>query len=401
MHLPKFLDLYLTYTEGNETPELMHLWAGLSVLAGVAEKRIWVPVGFHKEGLNLYVILLGPPGGVAKSTALKMAKDLLNEGGFNIMEGAVTKEKIADEMTELVKHFRVPESRVVIQTPVTYIANEIFTVLSSGMDMIKFLTDIWNEENWTYKTKTSGTYEIPNVCFNLLGATTPQWFSSNVFCDLSSSGFLARCIIVYESLPRGAYPFFTIGKKQRRAKKELLEMIEQLKIMYGPIKFDEEAAQAYTDWYLAQEPPLQEDHRMASYLERKRKIFLLKVSGLVALGDGRILVKVEDVETAIKLFRRTEPKMRIAFMTMGDNNMIPLVIRVVAYLRANHGKARERSIVQFLARDTEIDVYKRLREQMVILGVVKLVREGGRSFVILNENEAGPFLEAIGGDNEY
>jgi len=387
--LNKFLDLYLEYTSGNETPETMHLWAGLSVLAGVAEKRVWIPVGFSREGLNLYVILLGPPGVVAKSTALKMAKDLLRAGKFNVMEGAVTKEKIAEEMLEMIKHVKIGDSRILVQTPVTYIANEIFTLLSSGVDMVKFLTDIWNEDNWTYKTKTAGAFTIPNVCFNLLAATTPQWFSTNVFGDLSASGFIARCIIVYETQPRASIPFFEVSSSQQEAKSRLLAFMEELRSLYGPVQMTPKAREYYAQWYLTQKIALHEDHRMASYLERKRKIFVYKVASLMALGDGRLDIHKKDVERALEVFKEIEGKMRLAYLAMGDNTMITLVMRVAAFLRGQ-GRIPERRLIQFLARDVDVDTYKKLREQLTTLGLARFIREGRENYVELADSS---FLE--------
>jgi len=70
MKLCKFLEDYLLFTQGNETPEIMHLWVGISVLAGAAEKRVWIDRGFFRNYLNLYIVLLGPPGVCSKSTSL-------------------------------------------------------------------------------------------------------------------------------------------------------------------------------------------------------------------------------------------------------------------------------------------------------------------------------------------
>jgi len=89
-----FLEHYRKYSSGNETPELMHLWVGLSVLAGACEKRLWIDQGYFRLYLNLYVILLAPAGVCAKSTSMDLGAKLLKEAGYTTMEGSITKEKI-------------------------------------------------------------------------------------------------------------------------------------------------------------------------------------------------------------------------------------------------------------------------------------------------------------------
>ena len=74
----------------------MHLWCGMSVLAGVAEKKIWLDRGMFNLYLNLYVFLVAPPGVCAKSTSVGIAADLLKQCGAVVVEGVSTKEKIIE-----------------------------------------------------------------------------------------------------------------------------------------------------------------------------------------------------------------------------------------------------------------------------------------------------------------
>ena len=58
MEYCKFLEDYRLFSQGNETPELMHLWCGLLTLAGAAEKRIWLDQEYFNLYLNLYILLI-------------------------------------------------------------------------------------------------------------------------------------------------------------------------------------------------------------------------------------------------------------------------------------------------------------------------------------------------------
>ncbi len=384
LKLCKFLEDYLVFTAGNETPELMHLWVGLSVLAGACEKRVWIDRGFFKIYPNLYVILVAPAGVCAKSTSMDLGGKLLKEAGYSILEGSVLKEKIIIEMCQCQKEVPVDADTTFLHSSVTYISDELNVLLSSGADMIKFLVDMWGKDDlYVYKTKHQGSFEIVNPYFNFLAAAVPQWFGPSLASDMASTGFLARCILVYEEKKRGKYPHPEVTNAQWEARARCFQHICSLINFFGPLKISPKFEKMFQSWYMEQDVSPLEDYRIASYLERRTKVHILKVSGLMALGDGRDHIEEIDFKRALKVFQWTEKKLRTAFLIAGGNRLAPHVQRVKAILENQGGRVPLTLLYKVLHTELDPTEFKTVLQTLIETEYAKAMRaEDGKEVLI-------------------
>lgn len=383
MEYSKFLENYRKFTEGTETPEIMHLWCGLSALAGGAEKRVWIDRSFFKIFLNLYIILVGPPGVVSKSTSMGLAGKLLKENNRIVLEDSVLKEKIIQEMDENINSFKLNSTKIFNHASVTYLADELNVLLSSGMDMTKFLVTIYSkDEAYHYKTKNAGTYIIPNPFFNLIACATPEWFGRSVAADMTSTGFLARNIIVYEDESRGREPNPKITQEKNEARNVCSRIIANLQDLYGDLPLTADAEDWYDKWYRDQAIKPNEDYRMAGYYDRKSKTHIMKVGALMALGDERKEIDVIDLERALNILERTEVKMRNAYLIAGSNKLAPFVSRVINILEQGEGKVNMKDLLRSLYTDMCIEEIRSLLDQMEEMGFARRVQDSkGQKFL--------------------
>lgn len=378
MQYSDFLEQYRIYTQGNETPEIMHLWSGLSALAGACEKRLWIDQQFFQLYLNLYVILIGPAGVVAKSTSMGLALKMLREAGFNVLEGSVLKEKIIEDMETLVKESPLGFNHA----SVTYVANELNVLLSSGVDMVKFLVDIYDKgDSYVYKTKKSGQYEIPYPAFNMIAAAVPQWFGDYVASDLGTTGFLARCIIVYEEEKRGSFPKLRYTEEQKRARERCMELIYSVSQMNGEVTMSQEADDYFCDWYNRQQHAPTRDYRINSYIERKNKIHVLKIAALMAIGDLRQKITKLDIERSIHLLEVTEKKMRLAYIIAGANKLAPYIHQILTILEQNNGQIPVQDIVRTFCHELNLDDIRELMTTVEDMGEAKRIKEGKKAWL--------------------
>ena len=56
--LDDWLDSYLDFTTGNESPEKLHLWTALALLSAAVKRQIWMDRGFYKLYTNIYVLMV-------------------------------------------------------------------------------------------------------------------------------------------------------------------------------------------------------------------------------------------------------------------------------------------------------------------------------------------------------
>ena len=378
MQYSDFIENYRVYSSGNETPEIMHIWSGLSALAGACEKRMWIDQHFFQLYLNLYVILIGPAGVVAKSTSMGLALKMLKEAGFNVLEGAVLKEKIIEDMEAMVR-----ESPLGFQhASVTYVANELNVMLSSGVDMVKFLVDIYDKgDSYVYKTKKSGQYEIPHPAFNMIAAAVPQWFGDYVASDLGSTGFLARCIIVYEEEKRGSYPKLRYTEEQKVARQKCMEIIYAVSQMNGEVPMSKEADDYFCEWYNNQKHAPTRDYRINSYIERKNKIHVLKIAALMAIGDLRQEITELDIKRSVDLLDWTEKKMRLAYVIAGANKLAPYIHQIISIMESNGGKMDVQEVVRTFCHELSIDEIRELMTTVEDMGEAKRVKEGRKTWL--------------------
>lgn len=347
-HIPSILKTYLDYTEGNETPEIFHFWVGVSILAGACERRIWIDTGFFKSALNFYLILVSPPGICGKNTAFGLGYKLLKRADFNIIRDAVTKEKIIVEMEDYKRIFNVPDTSKLFQhSSVTLVEEELNVLATTGQEMIKFLTSIYDTlDVYTYKTKNKGQYELVNPCLNLGGAAVPSWFSSNVGDDVANMGFIARCITVFENEPRGSYPIPCMTPQQVGLKDKIVAKLDEIGGMFGPINFSEDAKNFFTCWYEKNPIDITEDYRILGYLVRKRRIHVWKLSAIFAITNGRYIIEVNDVMGAIEVLNYTEKKLQLAFSSLGSNKTAYIVNKLITYIANQGGKVTLENIVR-------------------------------------------------------
>jgi hypothetical protein len=370
MEYCRFLELYKKYTTGNETPELIHTWVGLAVLAGACEKRIWLPKGFFNIYMNLYLLFVAPPGVCNKSTSMGLGAKLLNDAGMMVFEGATTKAKIVMDMAESIQVFQTKDGDF-NHSSVTFISDEFNTLLSSGgPDIVRFFTEIFSKETvYNDRTKSAGTYSLPNPFLNFMANMVPKTFGDNVADEALAGGLIARFIIIYEDATRGKYPDPVVTPDQYAARAEALEMLFNLADKYGPLSQSKEAHAFYNDWYCAQMIDPQEDPKLASYYVRKVKLHVPKLASLMAIGDGRFQVEKIDYVRALHLLHKTEKKLKMVHLLTGGNKYVHHMSRIQHILEANGGKVPMRDLMRMFFQDLTMEEFKAIITQLDFMDI--------------------------------
>ncbi|MCI0558266.1 MAG: DUF3987 domain-containing protein, partial [Nitrososphaera sp.] len=180
--LPNWIQAYLTFTNESESPEEYHKWVAITTIAGAMRRRAFYDMGYFVPYPNMYVVLVGPAGRCKKSTAMRIGRSILSEvPGINFTTDSVTRERLIQDLSQIYKDGH---------SSMTAYSSEFATLLtSSGMDMVNFLTDIYDSPpEWSHKTKMGGTNRIKAPCLNLVGATTPDWIARAMPLDTVGIG---------------------------------------------------------------------------------------------------------------------------------------------------------------------------------------------------------------------
>lgn len=322
-----FLYNYRQFVKGNEAPENFHMWSAMIVLSSLVSRKVWVPQGYYDIYPNLYVVLVGPPAS-RKSTAMSIAKQILREvKGVPFSAESTTKEALIREMADNQKVFTDPgTNRAVQYAPMTICVTELSQFLSSSKEnMVDFLTTVWDQNYYDYKTKNKGPNgernedQIFGPFLNLLACTTPSWISMYLKSDVISGGFSRRAIFVYEERSDKRITFPEITDEAKASWAECLRLAHKIKDLKGVFKWTPDAMAFYDNWY--QNLKIPEGHAVVGYHDSKHSL-LLKISMLFAVSERQeLLMTVKDLQAGLDLLEVTEINLEKVFRGVGRNEL--------------------------------------------------------------------------------
>jgi hypothetical protein len=313
--LSNWIKTYLAYTAESESPEEYHVWTAINAIAGAMRRKSFFHMGYFDYYPNMYIILVGPAGRCKKSTAMRIGRNMLSAvPGVSFTTDSVTRERLIQDLTQ---------SFVDGHSSMTAYSSEFASLLtSSGMDMVVFLTDIFDSPNeWAHKTKTGGTNRIKGPWLNLIGATTPDWIAKAMPLDTVGIGLTSRIIFVYQDTPRVRPAFPVLNEDQLKLQPLLVADLISMSSISGEYKLTPEAKAMHEDWHQSRilNPNTTGDPRLNGYFERK-PTHLLKLCMIVAASfRNELVIEAKDWQMSLDLLESVESKMTKVFANVGKN----------------------------------------------------------------------------------
>lgn len=215
--LRNYLD---TVVSRSEAPERFHWWVGASIIGGALRRHVYINMETFQWFPNLYVILVGPPGIVKKSTTINVGARLLrNIPGVNFGADISTWEGFVQQLDDA-KDIHTPQmngakldldTRHSISCALTMTVSEWGTFFDpKNRQMVEMLTDLYDGKTDipTVKfTKTQGTNFISNPFVNIIAGTTPLWLRDNFKSNFAGWGLSSRCVFMHCLEPEREIPY--------------------------------------------------------------------------------------------------------------------------------------------------------------------------------------------------
>ena len=336
-----WIDDYVAYTSDQESPPIFHKWCGVSIIASVLNRRVWLdrrsPTGvvyFTNYPGQMSICLVAGAGRCKKSTAVSIAKGFMKEAGVALFDGKITPERL------LTKLGNMPGGKPIL----TLVASELSSFMgkqSYNDGLVDNLNKLLDCESNPYETQKLRII-LTDPCFTMLTATTPVNLSTAIPPQAQGHGYLSRHIHVYSERP-GASQSLTANESDidhnvlRRAKSrytELVYYLRKLQQFNGPIKWSRPAQLWYNDYYDNYKNSPASDYegypqRRPDHLARLAIILQLASRPDLVLGEpalieadqwlteaeadlGKALAYIgqhansEQTERIIKVFRETE-----------------------------------------------------------------------------------------------
>jgi len=354
-----FLQDYQFYTTNSEACENYHLWSCITALSAIVSRRVFVDQGHFRVYPNLYTILVGPPGN-RKTSAMSIAKQLIRELK-TIPFGAdcITKEALVLEIAGNERSYIDPKNPS--QPPVVYSPNTVFVtefsqfVGAGGLHMVDFLTTVYDQDFYEYKTKNKGNQLIVGPFLTMLGCTTPSWISARMKDDVISGGFSRRALFIYEYEEDKRIAFPEITPEQHQAWERMILRAKALQEVCGQFEWEPEAKEWYKSWYEKLITPTEET--TVGYY-RSKHIQLLKLTMLVTLAESSsmdLTITKPYLLLSLALLERIEKNLTKVFEGVGRNELSGISTKILNLIEMNKGPVPEKVILSALYREANSD----------------------------------------------
>jgi len=357
--LNDWISFYLKYTENTEPPESYHHWTALSLIAGTLQRKVYLRWGHGTIYPNLYIVLIGPSGRTRKGTAMDLGIDIFKETGLPITAESITREALIKALSEAINSYNDPDTKEIeFHCSLTTFSKELSVFL--GERDIRFLADLtdWYDsaDRWKYETKNSGKFLIRGICYNLLGATAPDWLQTMIPMEAIGGGFTSRIIFIVEEKKAKTVIFPVMTSEEKELKIALIKDLQKIANLGGEIRFDPKAKEMYANWYEIEDKKMDRgefvipDPRFSGYCER-RPTHIRKLSMILSAsrGDDRTITEL-DFSRAQTLLENAEKKMAKVFGGVGRSNTGTMVFTILEYIK-EHKKVSKTHLVKTFYRD--------------------------------------------------
>jgi len=342
-----FLRNYLSYSTGNECPEMFHVWAGYVCLSAAVSRRVWLSFGDEVIYPNIYVMLVGDAGN-GKSIALRKAKRVIAElndipisrsvetpeGLWRFMAGDSSKNPPVPSPVAFPTKW--PDGEIREVHPMTIIANEFINFINLNQaGWINALNDIYDEDFYEYRTKNMGEDNLIGPYIVLLSALTTEVSSDLQKARIIASGFARRTICQFGERQWNnphSQPGFDDDQKVQRA--AAVEYAKGLQKLHGEIAVSAEVWAFWKIWYdeHSHNVPKQTPQLRSWYTSKPHQV--LKIAILTMLSESYDLVlRIPHIQIALDYLEIMEQDLAKVFGGFGRNELAAVASKILDYLQ--------------------------------------------------------------------
>ncbi len=350
--LKDWIKSYIIHSRHSESPEIMHFWTAVVTMAGALQRQVWIDQLYFQWTPNFYVVMVGPPGVVAKSTVSRMGFGLLKHvQGVSFGPQSMSWQSLIPALQDSSKGVSI-NGVLYPMSCLTCFISELGTFLKpQDEEQTSAFIALWDGqveqfERWTL---AHGQQVIENPWVNLIGCTTPSWIDRNVPENMIDGGLASRIVFVYADTKRSfvAYPSMEVDRKEyQKEKDDLIADLKLISKLKGEYKLTPEAAAWGVDWYKTHwtvRPKHLASDRFGGYLARKQT-HLHKLAMILAASKSETLtITKEDLEQAETFITRTEADMGKVFQSVGVAPSARQSNTMLSFLRT-YGKMSRREL---------------------------------------------------------
>lgn len=322
-----FFHDYIEYTKESEAPVVYHFFTAIIGLAAIINRRCGFNMGpTGKIYPPLGVILIGPSGIKKTSSADIMVSILTDTTLVPLYSEKVTPEALVEGMSkgQAVGLVYAPEMAVFLNKS------------SYNEGLVPLLTRLMDSpDKWESKTISRGTTILSNIALSSLMCSTSDWFISNTPADMFGGGFIARNLIIHQTISPRIIPIPRARDETLRTR--VLHELTDLHRFQGEMFFSPRGEEAYVDFYHHNKMAKPEHDMLEAYHQRK-PAHAIRLAMLLHISTHRDMeICYECFERALAILSWTEKFMPSLLRQMFRTGVGEDAEKILRVIRSNGG----------------------------------------------------------------
>lgn len=384
-NFPNWIEAFRDYASFGEAPSKMYSWVGAGTIAGALRRKVWIDQYYFKWYPNLYVVLVAPPGVIAKSTTMDIGFDLLKEvPGIQFGPSVVTWPALVQAFAGAAEGFDY-KGEIHTMSPLTIASSEFGNLLNpQDKEMVDMLVHLWDGKSFKKLTKHSGSDDVVNPWINLIACTTPDWIAGNFPEYMIGGGFTSRCIFVYAEAKAKfvAYPGLSVRTDQNDVKRALIQDLEHISInLCGEYKLSREAIEWGQAWYEKHNknrPVHLDDSRFGGYIARKQTHIHKTAMIFAAAQHDEMVIRQADLMMAEAAVTELEHEMVKVFAKIGMTEMAAATQRLLEFIKRRGTVAYEEAYRYIHSQFPSLREFEDILKGLISAGYIELHQSGSQ-----------------------
>jgi len=371
--------------ENTEPARLFDKWVGYSVIASALRRKVSLQLGRLVYYPNIYVVLVAEPGVARKTQAIKYGVSFLNTiPDIRLSADSSTKEAMTDDIETSGMDELLVDGTTLRHSSLNIISKEFESFLGQKKEntrMLTALTDLFDcPDDWSSRTKHSGSNKIINPWVNLLAATTPDSLANSLPASAVGGGLTSRIMFIWADKKKKSVAIPAMTEEELKIKEMLEKDLYRISRLSGNYTMTAECMKKWIAWYDRFDEDesgdrVCPDKSFSGWYSRK-PTYIIKISILRAAAESsKLVIEWKHIEKAIEEIREVEYLMGNAFKAIGKSEISGEVDNVLQIIR-NAGKISEKELMTKIWRDIDATKFTNVSDTLIKTGKVVRTYKG-------------------------